>query len=1764
MKTLKLLKRKLSNIISLTKFTAVFTTLCFVTSVIGSQAAYAAMPAIPNVAAPAVSLDNISKDLIPFNIGRITDAYYAGEENIVINIQDLHSHEQTQRNISYILSILDSKFTISDIYLEGASGTVNTSWLSDIKDTVKKQQVLNNLLKSGRLTGGEYFAVQSDKDITLKGLEDKDLYSQNFKRLNNIFNKQTEVKNYISVLNKIFNEKSAPYYSTENRKINKIIRSYKAGKIKTAKYIELLLDKAQKANINLSKYSNIITFAKIVSKQKDFDSQKLSKEITNILNELKEKVTFNEYKNFTEKAAKKELEVEFYFELLQNAKKYNILTDNKYKNTKAFLEYLILNQNFNTIELANDEDMLIKELNKKFAENEQEKEIFFLKNFLDSLSHYLTNKMTAKEYDKFIENIDTFKLLWAKYIDIDNITNIAEYFDLVKDFYKDNVERNRIFIKNIFGTTPQNQDNILRIKNSKINHERKVIEAVSKNKKVHIVITGGFHTDGFDKLLQDENISYIVITPNITENAAKADELYKNFFDEQYNVANNTFANRPIGEVVSLLNKGEIKDIRPDGNDVIIEYISGEILHLNQIPQAPASENILTAEQRDNTANAFLKLQKLQQTIREQKRAGTDLSTDIEFITQLADAEDAVKKLGNDKNVRELKNAFNSKIAEFKSNNQDIPSDTGKLLLPITQKIARVFLLTILLIPAIIKKLFTGKDLGINAGFENRFYSVFAIFENIFFAPIILFKPHIFVLLHYSNKKVYDSKDDKGKRIKISERDILRENYESLQEALDARENLLEAERNDNEARKYTSRYDEKFQTTNKELDNISESRKRIEEQKEIEANIEDLQDRLTKAGFMQRLDNTKAMVKNGLIIVAVVAVIHLIGSVLGLENFAGSIPEYTKEVFTYTKEHILNIIAFYLGIFNVAYFGTHLTYNLGIDHQISKAKGALRKDIRSLIDIFPNDIDNSNREDLIKQVGKYPLGPVFYDILEAFPQDFFKKFFQDSVSGVFELLTILEILKDHEYRADETDNKALKDNIETIVEFFEKIPYKNKANRKPGITISKIIDDIDMILDKSALKKEEKLLLKSLRKNLNDFRRPRFKLSILEAFAPKQEQTPNPTIFQASTEWVKSVYTNAVDTLQQSIYSLLFKDNTEYTIVANADDTEREALAESLAASGVKVNLVLVGKSGLIKETPSRIAYAGKYLAYGLIDDSVTNLRVYGCDSIDAEAKFSQQAYLSALLSYINDRSKNTIKILDLSTDLNDIDITDIEELSKNWFTAVGVGKTVQKLFFEAIEKKILPKKEYEDYDKIKTERVADMQIKPSLVASNISAEQVSTFGMSDITRCIEQGITTLIVSINDNSSQEEVNNLLQLAHDNGLKVIFNYKIIITNQTDGNIAEKIKAFDKKISSFDIDGIQLDLSETGDYANDILAINSISAFTKIVNERKVGSFLAVKMPSDIHPSEYSAHFNMNGTKAVFDYNSNFISSGFLLFNDGNMILNISADTNGAVSPAQLTALFGNKNNNISMISIDQTILNAIDTEGFTFNGMTLIKFISSIFETTPAGQETRGINKGRAFVADRTISLSDDILKKLCDMYIANDFNIAEINDMLATNFKENISKYELKGFIAGVIQTDELNRLDAADISFDKAEYSNLLMQSLFEYRLATGISFADGDITKDAKDVLVKEKFSANILPEINKIVNILNGAEGNIDTIIAMLSSLKDNSSLNNEERAAVLEGLLLLLFSDARKPEADIRNMLNENMDIKKMHAILSAA
>ncbi|MBQ3834941.1 MAG: nucleoside monophosphate kinase, partial [Elusimicrobia bacterium] len=182
-------------------------------------------------------------------------------------------------------------------------------------------------------------------------------------------------------------------------------------------------------------------------------------------------------------------------------------------------------------------------------------------------------------------------------------------------------------------------------------------------------------------------------------------------------------------------------------------------------------------------------------------------------------------------------------------------------------------------------------------------------------------------------------------------------------------------------------------------------------------------------------------------------------------------------------------------------------------DIQKSSAKKELELDIGELIKMFPNDITYQNLDTLNED--RDILTPIFNDIiLNTFDKEEFSNFYRKSIANSDEPLTILDMLTGNTFKGSSrvgrygTDTEKInnpqvfKNNINSIVEFLTDIPYEG-ANGQYNISVKDILEDIKTI-QKKLSKKDKKLkgFLKSLYKNLDKYRAPKWnwKLNILEA----------------------------------------------------------------------------------------------------------------------------------------------------------------------------------------------------------------------------------------------------------------------------------------------------------------------------------------------------------------------------------------------------------------------------------------------------------------------------------------------------------------------------------------------------------------------------------------------------------------------------------------------------------------------------------------
>ncbi|MCL2389110.1 MAG: hypothetical protein FWC85_01860, partial [Elusimicrobia bacterium] len=210
--------------------------------------------------------------------------------------------------------------------------------------------------------------------------------------------------------------------------------------------------------------------------------------------------------------------------LIVLARQHNINLALHYPELNTFFEYFKLSQKINPVELISEEVSLRNEINSRFASTQAQREVIFLINFTRYLRALLTSKITAKDYAFFIQNIYEYRRLWARHIDNRVLSLLEPFIEEAEKFYYINLVRDKFFVQNLGlsdGAFPETYVAILQ-NNPVLSQALGVLYG----RNVKVMVAGGFHTKGVSQILRDKNVSYIVITHNVTGGLAEAQEVY--------------------------------------------------------------------------------------------------------------------------------------------------------------------------------------------------------------------------------------------------------------------------------------------------------------------------------------------------------------------------------------------------------------------------------------------------------------------------------------------------------------------------------------------------------------------------------------------------------------------------------------------------------------------------------------------------------------------------------------------------------------------------------------------------------------------------------------------------------------------------------------------------------------------------------------------------------------------------------------------------------------------------------------------------------------------------------------------------------------------------------------------------------------------------------------------------------------------------------------------------------------------------------------
>ena len=393
------------------KLIAVITLVSFIISTIGSN--LYALPTQVNDSKKYKDVFNKAKSVIDIESGKVTASKDVKSDVTVVNIQDLHCHPQTQKNISKIIGELAKKYKVKKVYVEGGYGEIDTSWIETIRDEKIKEEVIEKLLEEGILTGSEYYKLTSKgREVELKGLDEERIHKENLKRLAWIISKQDKYKGITNDIDKEIGLLEKQYVNVRNKRFSSSYEQYLLGKIDTKRFYRQVLKYVKEINKNPQRYNNITSikienypniakYVALTSNVKNMNMQEATAQLQMLMVEMKNRVPYGVYKKMLEETDNLRDSQKVVDLALRLSEKANINLEGRYKQLKSFLEANRINKEINPIDLVQEEREIIEQVRYALSYNKEEYEITYISDFNKYFKEYLGYKLTEADWQYY-------------------------------------------------------------------------------------------------------------------------------------------------------------------------------------------------------------------------------------------------------------------------------------------------------------------------------------------------------------------------------------------------------------------------------------------------------------------------------------------------------------------------------------------------------------------------------------------------------------------------------------------------------------------------------------------------------------------------------------------------------------------------------------------------------------------------------------------------------------------------------------------------------------------------------------------------------------------------------------------------------------------------------------------------------------------------------------------------------------------------------------------------------------------------------------------------------------------------------------------------------------------------------------------------------------------------------------------------------------------------------------------------------------------
>ena len=465
------------------------------------------------------SLPNVASDLMAAALQSLPLAYanfksaqfpknWKPEDGLVIQIQDVHMNSEAQANIGKTIQGIAEQGKTDLVALEGAFKDVNVSGFRKYEDQDAVRMAADYFLKEGTLSGAIHAALTAAKALpAVVGVDDKALHTGHINAYKESIPKASELKKNLAQEQAKIEKAKQAAFSQELLEFDRKVEEYRKNDLKIGDYAKLLAQEAKAT-------PQVDTFLKALAMERGLDFGKVEQERSVLIQKLVSQLTKQQISQILNASLAYRLgkvrHTDFYIYLQGLCKKQGVPLKN-YPAMDGYIRYVVLSDTIKAEELLEDVHGMEKAGYKKLARTRVERELIER-----SRAEYLTGKLA--DFALTPEE-------WKEYRETRGLGVGVSGLKTRTTSHESRVTRPDLSSFESFFKHAELRDKAM---------SEKLIKQIAERKaKSAVLVAGGYHSEGMQRILYKEGLAVVTLAPKITKLEGKMGTEYLSVFTQE-------------------------------------------------------------------------------------------------------------------------------------------------------------------------------------------------------------------------------------------------------------------------------------------------------------------------------------------------------------------------------------------------------------------------------------------------------------------------------------------------------------------------------------------------------------------------------------------------------------------------------------------------------------------------------------------------------------------------------------------------------------------------------------------------------------------------------------------------------------------------------------------------------------------------------------------------------------------------------------------------------------------------------------------------------------------------------------------------------------------------------------------------------------------------------------------------------------------------------------------------------------------------------